>query len=267
MLEPITNGGRYNSWYGAGMASPDSQLHVIFSRSARGSLEQALALAGRTDVAVAPYDDLSLGPIARYDALARDVWVEEALGYRGWRKTVEDSLPVLAASSQSPTPPIVWISPDNAQSVAGFLWWLSYQGERDCLVLEAPRLHTLHAEELLEHLDRMEPLPATRRTEWLASWARLQAEDAPLRVLDTEGALVSAPLDHFDARLLKHATGEWQKMALIVGTALGEFAESGRYQASDMVLHARLAGLAEAGTLEWRGDLGVMWGCEVRLAE
>lgn len=249
------------------MASPQSRLHVIFSRSARGSLEQALALAGRADIAVAPYDDLSFGPIARYDAEARDAWVEAVLGYADWGEAVEDSLPVLLASAETPAPPIVWISPDSAQSVAGFLWWLSHQGERDCLVLEVPRLHTLHAEELLDYLDRAEPLPAARRAAWLATWARLQAEDAPLRVLGADGALESAPLDHFDADLLRHATAAWQKMALIVGTVLREFADNGLYQAGDIVLHARLADLAEAGALEWLGDLSVMRGCALRLPQ
>ena len=249
------------------MASPQSRLHVIFSRSARGSLEQALVRAGRSDIAVAPHDDLGFGPIARYDAETRDAWVGEVLGYADWGEAVEDSLPVLTASAETRDPPIAWISPDSAQSVAGFLWWLSHQGERDCLVLEVPRLHTLHAEELLAHLDRAKLLPKARRAEWLAAWARLQAEDAPLRVLGADGVPVSVSLDHFDADLLQHATAEWQKMALIVGTVLREFADNGLYQAGDIVLHARLADLAEAGVLEWRGDLSVMRGCEVRLPQ
>lgn len=191
--------------------------------------------------------------------------MEEALGYAGWGKTVEGSLPVLAASAAACAPPIVWISPDSAQSVAGFLWWLSHQGERDCLVLEVPRLHALRAEEPLEYLDRAQPLPSERRGEWLTTWGRLRAEDAPLRVLGADGAMISAPLDHFDADLLKHATAEWQKMTHIVGMQLRAFTDSGHYQAGDIVLHARLADLAGAGALEWRGDLALMRACEVRL--
>jgi len=88
-----------------------------------------------------------------------------------------------------------------------------------------------------------------------------------LRVLGADGALTSVPLDHFDADLLRHATAEWQKMALIVGTVLREFADNGLYQAGDIVLHARLADLAEAGVLEWRGDLDHMTACELRLPQ
>ncbi len=246
------------------MVSDESRLHIIFSRSARGSLEQAFALTGRADIAVAPYDDLSFGPIASYDPETRDHWVEEMLGYAGWREISEDSLPVLTASTEMPGPPIVWISPDCAQSVAGFLWWLSHQGDRDCGILEIPKLHALHAEELLPHLEKAQRLAPARRAECLARWARLQAEDAPLRVIGEQG-LASAPLDHFDAILLKQAKPEWQPMSLIVGTVLREFHDAGVHQAGDIVLSARLADLAEAGTLEWRGDLSTMRGCELRL--
>lgn len=222
-------------------------------------------MAGRADIAVAPYDDFSFGPIASDDAKTRDRWVEETLGYSGWGEVFEDSLPVLAASAQAATPPIAWISPDSAQSVSGFLWWLSHQGDRECLVLEIPRLHVLGSEALLEYLDEAQPLPPARRSEQLAAWDRLKAENTPLRVLDARGTLVSAPLDHFDAALLGLVTAEWTPMAYILGTQLCAFADSGSYQAGDIVLHARLADLAEAGALEWRGDLTQMRGCEVRL--
>ncbi|MEP9358290.1 DUF3658 domain-containing protein [Sphingomonas sp. KR3-1] len=245
------------------MTSGESRLHVVFSRSARGSLEQAFAMAGRPDIAVAPHDDFSFGPIASADAETRDQWVEEALGYPGWGEVFQDSLPVLAASAEASAPPIVWISPDSTQSVAGFLWWLSHQGDRDCLVVDVRHLHGLHAGELRGYLDKAQPLPAARRAQCLAAWARLRAEDAPLRVLGAQG-LVSAPLDHFDATLLNHATPEWRTMASIVGTVLREFHDAGVHQVGDLVLGARLADLAEAGVLEWRGELDHMTGCEVR---
>ncbi len=246
------------------MASDESRLHVLFNRSARGSLKQALALVGRADIAVAPYDDFSFGPIASDDAEMRGRWTEEMLGYSGWEENLEDSLPVLTASAEARVPPIAWIAPDDARCVAGFLWWLSHQGDRDCLVLEVPNLSLLGPEELLAYLDKAQPLTAEKRAEWLAVWARLKAENAPLRVLSDQG-LISAPIEYFDAALLNHATPEWQPMSLIVATVLTEFHDSGRYQAGDLVLVARLATLAEAGTLEWRGDPSVMPGCSLRL--
>ncbi|PHQ61615.1 MAG: hypothetical protein COC10_11790 [Sphingobium sp.] len=108
------------------MTSENSQLHVVFGRSAAGTLQQALEVAGREGIVVAPYDDFSFGPIDRDDANARAQWVENELGYSDWQKIFEDSLPVLSASMEASKPPIAWISPDSAHSAAGFLWWLSH---------------------------------------------------------------------------------------------------------------------------------------------
>ncbi|WP_375285235.1 DUF1835 domain-containing protein, partial [Sphingobium yanoikuyae] len=63
------------------MTSENSQLHVVFGRSAAGTLQQALEVAGREGIVVAPYDDFSFGPIDRDDANARAQWVENELGY------------------------------------------------------------------------------------------------------------------------------------------------------------------------------------------
>ncbi|WP_145203812.1 DUF3658 domain-containing protein [Sphingobium sp. B2] len=246
------------------MTSENSQLHVVFGRSAAGTLQQALEVAGREGIVVAPYDDFSFGPIDRDDANARAQWVENELGYSDWQKIFEDSLPVLSASMEASKPPIAWISPDSAHSAAGFLWWLSHMADKECQILDVPRLSLLDPESMTEYLDKAEPLSAGRRARSLGLWLQLQAENAPLRILGDAG-LMSAPLEHFDAALLEHATPEWQKMARIVAGVLGDFFLEGIYQTSDLVLGSRLADLAEAGILEWRGDLGHMASCEMRL--
>jgi len=246
------------------MNSENPQLHVVFGRSAAGTLQQALEVAGREGVVVAPYDDFSFGPIDTDDASTRAQWVENELGYSEWQKVFEDSLPVLSASMKAGKPPIAWISPDSAHSVAGFLWWLSHMEGKECLVLDVPRLSLLGPEAMSGYLDQAAPLPAARREISLTLWRKLQAENASLRVL-SDNELMSAPIEYFDPALLKHVTPEWQKMAKIVGLALGDFAENGIYQAGDLVLAARLANLAEAGILEWQGDLSRMARCEMRL--
>lgn len=247
------------------MTSGKSQLHVVFCRSAAGTLQQALEVAGREETVVAAYDNFSFGPIDSDGAEARARWVEDELGYSEWRKIFEDSLPVLTASIEADEPPIAWISPDSAQSVAGFLWWLSHMEDKECLVLDVPRLSLLNAGAISTYLDRAKPLSATRRANSLALWAQLQAENAPLRILGENG-LMSAPIEYFDTDLLEHVTAAWQKMARIVGGALYDFDETGVFQTGDLVLAARLADLAEAGILEWRGDLSHMQRCEMRLS-
>lgn len=133
-------------------------------------MQQALQVAGREGVVVAPYDDFSFGPIDKDDANARAQWVENELGYSDWQKIIEDSLPVLSASIEVNKSPIAWISPESAHSVAGFLWWLSHMVDKECQILDVPRLNLLDAETMSRYLDQAEPLSAARRAHSLALW-------------------------------------------------------------------------------------------------
>lgn len=135
---------------------------------------------------------------------------------------------------------------------------------KDCQVLDVPGLSLLGPDALGQYLDQAVPLSRERREICLALWKKLKAENAPFRVLIDNG-LISAPIEYFDPLLLKHIAPEWQKMAMIVGRALWEFAESGIYQTGDLVLAARLTHLAETGILEWQGELGDMARCKLRL--
>lgn len=242
------------------------QLHVVFGRSAAGTLQQALDDVGREGTVVAPYDDFSFGPIDADNAEARARWVESELGYSDWQEVFEDSLPALNASKEASEPPIAWVSPDSAHSVAGFLWWLSHMDDKPCFVLDVPRLSLLGPDGMNTHIDQAKPLSAARRAGDLALWKQLQSENAPLRVLKGD-KLTSAPMEYFDSALLGQITGKWQKMAMIVGRTLAAFSEAGVFQTGDLVLAARLTRLAEAGILEWQGDLSDMRHCELRRAE
>jgi len=246
------------------MNHKDLQLHVAFGRSAGASLQQALGLAGREGRVVAPYDDFSFGPIHFDDPDVRGQGVEKLFGFSDWRQVYEGSLPVVAASRAADKPPIAWVSPDSTYSLAGFLWWLSHMGTNDFLVQDISRLALLTPNELAEHLDCETQISPARRAHDLSLWQRLKVENAPLRVL-SEGGLVSAPIDIFDAVLLKHANSNWCKMAKIVGETLGQFYQDGLFQTGDLVLAARLRTLAESGLLQWQGDLYDMRQCELRL--
>lgn len=241
-----------------------SQLHVVFGRSAAGSLQDALETAGRQGTVVSPYDDFSFGPIDFDDASTRAQWVEEELGYGDWLDIYDSSLPSVTESLNAELPPIVWFAPDCTTSAMGFLWWLSQVGHLGCSILEVPKLSQLNPQRLIKHLGREVPLSSVKRTESLALWSRLKAENAPIRVLGGSG-LKSASIDYFDDALIANVTSRWRKMALIVAHTLIGFDETGLYQTGDLVLGARLAALAEAGVLEWRGDLNNMRLCELRL--
>jgi hypothetical protein len=97
------------------------------------------------------------------------------------------------------------------------------------------------------------------------AWRVLASENAPLRII-RDGRLASAPLTFFDDLILGIASHEWQPMALIVGAAMCDSVDQeGLYQVGDFLLASRARTLAKSGALEWRGDLSVMRGCEIRL--
>lgn len=241
-------------------------LHVVFGCSAAATLRQALETVGRDDEVLGLMDSFSFGPIADDDAETRQGWVELELGYTGWDEITHQSARFLQGSLSHPGPITLWISRDVASHQAGFLWWLSHAGDRPVSIIEANCLHILGVPEMLNLLDTAIPLSRETRTSCLAHWKQLQSENAALRVIEA-GKLVSAPITDFDAQLLGHATPHWQKMALIVGLTLSDFADAEVYQTGDIILGARLADLAEDGVLDWRGDLSSMQKCELRLPE
>ena len=180
---------------------------------------------------------------------------------------------------------MAWISRRDACNYAGFLWWLWQVGEASCEVIDVTELMTvghdpsgqprppqlvispslLLPDEMLDLLDRAVPLAPGARRQYLDLWQSLMAENAPLRVLGETG-LVSAPITFFDPLILSCASTTWLKMARVVGAALARSCEGDLYQTGDLVLAARVRALADAGALEWRGDLSSMHHCEVRLA-
>jgi hypothetical protein len=113
-------------------------------------------------------------------------------------------------------------------------------------------------------LDSAQEVTPDARRRYRDLWARLRGENAPLRVLGADG-LASAPITHFDSALLSHARAEWQKAAMIIGRMLLDFSDSGLHQTDDLLLAARLRALAEAGHLEFEGDLSDIRHYRVRL--
>jgi hypothetical protein len=259
-------------------------LHVLFGPSAAGSLRQGLALAGRQDQVASLYDDLAFGPIINpANAAERIEWVENELGYTDWDDVAAATEPLIAASLLPDIRPVAWFSRRDARDYAGFLWWLTQLGDAPCDIIDVTELTvTYHGKDgrprspelavspslLLPHhmsdlLDHAAPLDPAKRRQYRDLWQRLMSENAPLRVIGA-GGLVSAPITHFDPLILSCATSAWLKMARVVGEALARSWDGDLHQTGDLVLAARARALAEAGALEWRGDLASMHACEIR---
>ena len=79
-------------------------------------------------------------------------------------------------------------------------------------------------------------LDLVERAEHQARWRQLLSDNAPIRIVDRDGTLTSAPISYFDPLLLSCETSAWQKVARIVGEALASFLEHGVHQTGDLVL-------------------------------
>ena len=255
-------------------------LHVLFDPSSAATLRQALAGQGRTEKAVCLYDDFSFGPIG-VDGAARLAWIEEALGIADWESFMRPTAAFLAASCAPDILPVAWVSRRDVSSHAGFLWWLSQLGDAPCRIVDVTDLvigddpadpaslaiatSSLTAAEMAGLLGTEVELDPVERARHSSRWRQLVSEDAPLRIVDRQCALVSAPLTQFDALLLSCATAAWRNIGLVVGDAKATQLRGGFQPAAYFLLHSRAQRLAETGALEWRGDLSSLPDCEVRL--
>jgi hypothetical protein len=247
-------------------------------------LRDALRQAGRDARVVALIDNLSFGPIAPFDAEMRCRWVEHELGYE-WEDVGAKSASFWEAALSPADRKVAWLSRRSTLEYTGFLEWLWRIGDQpfglvdltDATIVGRARdgspesrravsVGLLHPHEIIDSglPDSAQEVTPDARRRYRDLWARLRAENAPLRVLGPDG-LVSAPIMHFDSLLLSHATAAWQRAARVIGLVLGDFGDSGLLQTGDLLLAARLRALAEAGHLEFEGDVSDIRHYRVRL--
>jgi hypothetical protein len=83
-------------------------------------------------------------------------------------------------------------------------------------------------------------------------WKSLKSENADLRTL-SEGRIVSVSADYFDAVILEHVTGEWKKVAHLVGELLWKLNDE-QYVANGPLLFSRIQVLARKGLIQLAGE-------------
>jgi hypothetical protein len=252
----------------------------VFSNLAAENLKTALRDAGREDLVVCYFENLSLGPIDPPDPHVRLEWFEQEFACRDecgipnneafWRDALNENVRKVA-----------WLSRRSAPEYCGFLEWLWRLGDLPCKVIDltdmpvgshrrAFTLSLLSPEEIAANAvwDRAEALDASARSHCHSLWRRLRVENAPLRVVDADG-LRSAPITFFDQQLLSFANASWQKPARIIGKTMAEWVGSQMepyFQSGDWILAARVIALVEGGLLEGRGNLMDIRQSEVRLS-
>jgi hypothetical protein len=258
-------------------------LHVIFTPSGAGSLNQALRNAGRDDQVISFFDDLSFGPINSADSSLRAKWVENELGWTEWDDVTAQSERFWRDALSSDYRKVVWLSRRSAMEYAGFLEWLWRLGGAPCEVVDlsefrisirppqppvlAVSVAALSPDQIRGNnlWDLAEPLQMRARDRYLDLWRQLRSENAPLRVIDGE-KLLSAPITFFDSLLLSYAKPNWQKVAMVVGQTLASQVDDNVFQTGDIFLAPRINALVESGRLEITGKSALeMRFSEVRL--
>src|SRR5215470_19189382 len=248
--------------FAEGPSVTTSALQIVFSHSARGSLNKALYDAGRNDRVVCNFDNLALGPINSPDPQTRFHWMEDELRCTGWEWVHAKEEAFWKAALAEDVRRVAWLSRRSAPEYCGFLEWLWRLGALPCEVIDltdmpvgshrrAFSLSLLKAEEIASNRlwDRAVPLNVAARERHHGLWRQLRAENAPLRVVDAEG-LRSAPITFFDQQLLSFAKPTWQKPARIIGEVVAEWVgppTEPYFQAGDGILAARVFALVEAG--------------------
>lgn len=262
------------------------RLHVLFGGSGAFSVRQAIERTGRPDGVVCFHDFFEFGPINPPDPMARARWVDKVLDVADWEGVAAQTETAMTECAATDGRFVAWVSRRDAHSYSGFLQWLSRIGDKPCDTIDVTELmittrrrdgergppsrvispSDLAPDQIIETglLEQSAPLTAVDRDRYRALWTALRAENAPLRIVGT-GGLVSAPITIFDSMIKSSATNSWSKMTRVLGEVLVQSWEGDFQPVGELVLAARIRALAEAGDLEWRGDLYEMRNCEIRL--
>jgi hypothetical protein len=251
-------------------------LHAVFDASASGCLKQALG-RGRRDGVIWLSDDLSIGPIDRTDGEARTRWMQEQFGVDAFEESANiDAFWSDVASRDNHI--IAWVSRHDVTEHAGLLELLRQRGEAPLDVVDitdvefagledrpdpAPALGIASlapAQDIERKLrESAAPMSASARLSYAENWARLRRENAVLRIVENL-TLVSAPVTHFDARIVSFATPDWQSVARILGPFYSTARAEG-FNAPDLrFVLSRVTALVESGQLEGDGDLSTLDG-------
>lgn len=248
-------------------------LHITFSEAGADVLREALRLAGRDARVISLPDDLSMGPVGPADPDRRLAWFrDQGIGGSGPFGDVEGFW--REALAHGPRR-VVWTNRRAAREYAGFLEWLSRNGDGAFALIDLTYRQTVGGGKAMlgivepgdivasGWLEAARPLSIDARRELMDLWARLTAHDAPLRLV-RDGDLVPALLTAFDEVLMAATSRYWTRPALVVGKVLGEETRRGEHNAGPGLLEARVQALVKAGRLQAEGQVRLGTDCLIR---
>lgn len=245
-------------------------IHATFSDSAAGHLKEALGFP-RTSTIMPLRDFLDIGPIDRNHGELRMKWMHEHLGVPLISGAHLDQFWAEVASPANRI--VAWVSRRSAREYAGLLALVSQREDRPLDIVDVtdivftgddgqpdpemsfgiggvPASQTAD----LKLAERAVPLSSTLASSYRQTWARLQQENAPLRVVEG-GDLVSVPITYFDSQIASCATAEWQT-SMAVQQAFHDSAVTAGFEPPGYwFVRARIIAMVASGALEGKGDL------------
>ena len=257
-----------------------SRLHIAFNCSIASSIRQVIKALDMKDDVIGLSDDLSFGPINTSKYYERLRWMEDTTGFE-WLDIIRDTEAFWREAEARAASSVIWINLYNSSEYCGFLEFIERTGGAGSKLLDTTgiefRTQTNHSyiprslgivtpEQMLKArlLERTRPLGADEAKHFRHLWTVLKAENAPLRIVTSEG-LVSAPIDYFDTWLTRHVTDQWAKARRVVGEALADiFSSEEGHRVSDLWLWGRVRALSDNGVLEISGDASEMRNAMVR---
>jgi hypothetical protein len=254
-------------------------LHIFFSASAAGSFIQMLDARRIDDKVTALDEELDFGPISNGSLAERTVWLDEAapldFGDRDWIAEDESRIRSGVSSNEDR---LIWIAPASAAEQAGLSWFISNfdirktsiaivdfpvksaGDQRMPLCLGELGVEAMHL--LYDDCPRV-PLQDSRFGE--DRWNQLVAENALLRVVEG-GELRSAPDEYFDALLLAHCGGKWERWYRVLADVMGDVWDSGQSAGIELLLW-RLRCLIQEDRIACDGELPKFGGASENAAK
>ncbi|MGF0313824.1 DUF3658 domain-containing protein [Rhodococcus sp. IEGM1428] len=263
--------------------------HIAPSYSAGVAIRAALSDARIEGAVLINDDDLSHGPIDSV-ALHRNQfrWMvsyvdvhDEHSNHTGWLPA-DDLRNTLSANAEAR--PILWVSRTSAQEVIFQLHFASLATDFPWSAIDvsdvrgdgssdrpshgsagssaAESVAASHPSGLRSLFGTEQPVSRHDVEEMVERWSKLQADNAPLRVLTDDG-LLSVSADYFDRALIEHTSPTAPTpMARVIADTMG----SQQFPVADHVLHRRLITLVENGTMTAEGPPLNMGSCRISRA-
>ena len=264
------------------MTRATETVHVAYGVSRSDAIRDALRMQGCGERVVALPATLSHGPIDPPDPDVRQAWVRTVLRCApddDWREREEP----WAEATIAGVHPVYWVCLTDAGEHASFLEFACRMAGRPFDIVDATGLDfvtrdgvrspwslgLMRPEDIVTSglRERRRPYSEAEAHAASAAWARLRAENAPLRIV-RDGRLVSAPLTHFDAALVAQGRPEWEIVAGLIGRALHHLSfevDPPGQGVGDVVLFGRVLALGAEGAFDVRGAGPGMRHHEVRL--